>query len=36
MTVYPETLTSEQQERLDQIELELLEMACEATEATEQ
>jgi hypothetical protein len=32
MTIYPETLTSEQQQRLNQIEQELLEMAYEASE----
>ena len=32
MTIYPETLTLEQQQRLNQIEQELLEMAYEATE----
>ena len=34
MTIYPETLTQEQQQRLNQIEQELLEMAYEATEET--
>jgi len=32
MTIYPETLTPEQQQRLNQIEQELLEMAYEASE----
>jgi hypothetical protein len=32
MTIYPETLTPEQQQQLNQIEQELLEMACEASE----
>jgi hypothetical protein len=32
LTIYPETLTPEQQQRLDQIEQELLGMAYEATE----
>src|SRR5947208_2958346 len=31
MTIYPETLTPEQQQRLDQIEKQLLEMAHDAT-----
>ena len=34
MTIYPEALTPEQQQRLNQIEQELLEMAYEATEET--
>jgi hypothetical protein len=34
MTIYPETLTPEPQQRLNQIEHELLAMAYEATEET--
>jgi hypothetical protein len=34
MTIYPETLTPEQQERLNQIERELLDLAFKAEEET--
>ncbi|WP_353064716.1 hypothetical protein RBB77_02995 [Tunturibacter psychrotolerans] len=34
MTIYPETLTPEQQRRLNQIERELLDMAYQAEEET--
>lgn len=34
MTIYPETLTPEQQQRLSQTEQELLEMAYDASEET--
>jgi hypothetical protein len=34
MTIYPETLTPEQQQRLNQIEQELLDMAQKAEEET--
>jgi hypothetical protein len=34
MTIYPETLTPEQQERLNQIEQELLDLAYKAEEET--
>jgi hypothetical protein len=34
MTIYPEMLTPEQQRRLNQIELELLDMAYQAEEET--
>jgi hypothetical protein len=34
MTIYPETLTLAQQQRLNQIEQELLEMAYDASEET--